>query len=187
MHLPVGEIGRIDDGDTAVDLALPPADVVFLSAADTELALMARVAARGGAGVTVATANLGRLAHPLSVDLFLEKTVLQSRAVVLRCMGGASHWRHLVAEVRRLCRAHTLPLVVVPGEDRWDSALEEFSTVPAEDARLLWRYLVESGEENASRALALCARFLGRAADLPPPPVILPRAGCYQPGRGPVA
>lgn len=186
MHLPVGEVGRIDDGDAAVDLALPPADVVFLSAADTELALIARVAGRAAAGVTVTTANVGRLVHPLSVDLFLEKTVLRSRSVVLRCMGGASYWRYLAAEVRRVCRAHALPLAIIPGEDRWDPSLEEYSTVPVEHARLLWRYLVESGEENAASALALSAHFLGFRADLPPPPVVLPRAGCYRPGRGPV-
>jgi cobaltochelatase CobN len=187
MHLPVGEVGRIDDGDAAVDLALPPADVVFLSAADTELALLARMAGEGRAGVTVTTANLGKLAHPLSVDLFVEKTILQSASVVIRCMGGPSYWPYALSAVRNACRRNAIPLVVVPGEDFWDSGLEEYSTVPVADARLLWRYLVESGQENAASALALCARFLGRSIDLPPPPVVLPRAGCYRPGRGPVA
>jgi cobaltochelatase CobN len=121
MHLPVSAVGRIDNGETAVDLALPPADVVFLSAADTELALVTRVAE--GSGLSITAVNLGRLEHPLSVDLFLEKTVLQSRCVVLRLMGGYGRWRYLAAEVRRTCRAQGVPLISAPGEDQWDTAL----------------------------------------------------------------
>jgi cobaltochelatase CobN len=184
MHLPVGDIGRIDDGEAAVDLGLPPADVVFLSAADTELALIARVAAAGSLSVT--TVNLGQLEHPLSVDLFVEKTILRSRCVVLRLMGGSLRWRYLIEETRRACRRQGVPLVCAPGDGDWDAGLEDYSTVSPERVRLFWRYLVESGEENAERALALCGHFLGRVAELPPPPVVLPRAGCYRPGRGPV-
>ncbi|MEJ0097068.1 MAG: hypothetical protein WDM84_02800 [Bauldia sp.] len=105
MHLLAGDVARIDDGDAAVDLALPPGDIVFLSAADTELALLSRVAGtRGADAPSVRVANLGRLAHPLSVDLFLERTVQGARYVVVRCMGGASYWPYGLMELRRLCR-----------------------------------------------------------------------------------
>ncbi len=41
MHVLVGQSRRLDDGEEAVDLEQAPADVVFLSAADTELAGLA--------------------------------------------------------------------------------------------------------------------------------------------------
>lgn len=41
MHLLATLPGTIDDGSTAVDLAQTPSDIVVLSSADTELAMLA--------------------------------------------------------------------------------------------------------------------------------------------------
>ncbi|WP_455429134.1 hypothetical protein [Fodinicurvata halophila] len=38
MHLLAAQPGRVSDGSEAVDLGQTPGDIVFLSAADTELA-----------------------------------------------------------------------------------------------------------------------------------------------------
>jgi len=46
MHLVAGEMERIDDGGSAVDLNQSPGDIVILSAADTELAAFASAASR---------------------------------------------------------------------------------------------------------------------------------------------
>ena len=48
MHLLAGDVARIDDGDAAVDLGQPPGDIIFLSAADTELAALAAAASTRG-------------------------------------------------------------------------------------------------------------------------------------------
>ncbi|MEJ0012978.1 MAG: cobaltochelatase subunit CobN [Bauldia sp.] len=178
MHLLAGEAARIDDGDAAVDLAQPPGDIVFLSAADSELAALA-----AQARPEVRFANLGRLSHPMSVDLYLEKTVASARLVVVRMMGGAGYWRYGLERLRALARAGGPMLLVMPGEDRWDAALEPYATAPVEQCRLLWRYLVEGGAENTRRALAFCDHLLG-LAPLPEPPEALPHAGIYRPGQG---
>ena len=185
MHLTAQDVARIDEGDVAVDLGQPPGDIVFLSAADTELALIAAaVEGRGGDAPLVRFANLGKLTHPLSVDLYIEKTVAGAKLVVVRAMGGVGYWPYGLEQLRKLARAEGGPaLIVVPGEDRWDAPLEAYSTVPAETCRLVWRYLVEGGAENARRALALFDHLLGRG-DAPPPPVVLPHAGLYWPGVG---
>ena len=48
MHLLLAQKGSISDGDEAIDLGQTPGDVLFLSAADTELAaIAAAVEARG--------------------------------------------------------------------------------------------------------------------------------------------
>ncbi|HEY5080599.1 MAG TPA: cobaltochelatase subunit CobN [Bauldia sp.] len=186
MHLLAGDVARIDDGDAAIDLGLPPGDIVFLSAADTELALIGKIAAeRGSDAPSVRFANLGRLSHPMSVDHFLEATVRHAKHVVVRCMGGASYWSYGLVELRRICHMYRISCAVIPGDDRWDPGLKEYSTVEPEQARQLWRYLVEGAEENARLALALCDHLIGRGP-LPPSPVVLPHAGCYWPGRGAV-
>jgi cobaltochelatase CobN len=181
MHLLAAEAGRIDDGDAAVDLAQLPGDIVILSAADTELAALAAVARP-----EVRFANLARLSHPMSVDLYLEKTVATARLVVVRMMGGEGYWPYGLDRLRALARAGGPRLAVMPGEDRWDPALESFATVPVEQCRQLWRYLVEGGAENSRRAMAFCDHLLGEGT-LPEPPLVLPHAGIYSPGNGAVA
>ncbi|HVY20092.1 MAG TPA: cobaltochelatase subunit CobN [Bauldia sp.] len=178
MHLLAGEAARIHDGDAAVDLDQPPGDIVIFSAADTELAALAAVA-RPGARF----ANLARLTHPMSVDLYLDKTVATARLVVVRMMGGEGYWPYGLDRLRALSRAGGPKLAVMPGEDRWDAGLEPFATVSVEQCRQLWRYLVEGGAENSRRAMAYCDHLVGEAS-LPEPPVVLPHAGFYWPGEG---
>ena len=81
MHLLAGDVQRIDDADAAVDLEQPPGDIVFLSAADTEIAALAAVP-RGNGAPSLRFANLGRLSHPLSVDLYLDRTVAGAKLAV---------------------------------------------------------------------------------------------------------
>ena len=67
MHLLAAKPGTIADGGEAVDLGQSPADILFLSAADTELACFAAARARLGAGApSLRVANLMQLGHNLS-------------------------------------------------------------------------------------------------------------------------
>src|SRR5258706_12912555 len=141
MHLLAGDVVRIDDGEVAVDLEQTPGDIVFLSSADSEIAALAAAAPETGA--TFRFANLMRLAHPLSVDLYIEKTLSAARLVVVRMMGGAGYWTYGLDRLRALSRGGGPRLAVVPGEDGWEGGLEPYSTLPAADCRLLWRCLAE--------------------------------------------
>jgi len=181
MHLLAGETGGIETGEAAVDLGQSPGDILVLSAADTELGLLAQAAR--GAGASVRLCNLMRLAHPLSVDLFVDATAARAKIVLVRMMGGAGYWTYGLERLRALSRAGGPALVVVPGDDRWDAALEAFTTEPQEIARRLWRTLVEGGAENATRALALMAHRIGLGDD-PGDAEALPRCGVYRPGQG---
>ena len=184
MHLLTGDVGRIEDGDAAVDLAQSPGDIVVLSSADSELALLAAVASERREGAPpLRLANLMRLAHPLSVDLYVEKTLAGARLVVVRLMGGVGYWPYGLERLRELSRGGGPRLVVVPGEDRWDPGLEAWSTVAVADSRRLWRCLVAGGPANARVALAAMARLIGQEAEAEEPAPVAP-AGCYWPGRG---
>ncbi|MBT6828380.1 MAG: hypothetical protein HOA58_02580, partial [Rhodospirillaceae bacterium] len=73
MHLLAAQPGGIADGGEAVDLGQSPGDIVFASAADTELACFARAQASLGEGApSLRLANLMNLSHNLSVDNWLE-------------------------------------------------------------------------------------------------------------------
>ena len=73
MHLLAAQPGAIDNGADPVDLGQTPAEVVFISAADTELAALseARAAIEADAP-SLRLASLNHLQHPMSVDLHIE-------------------------------------------------------------------------------------------------------------------
>ncbi len=160
MHLlPSSEI-RLDDGADAVDLALPPGDVLVLSFGDSDLAALA--AAAGAGSLSVRAASLRRLQHPLSVDLLIEKTARHCRFVLLRCLGGLDYWRYGIEQMALACRQHGVPLAVLPGDDREDARLAEFGTVPPACAQALLAYFRDGGgAASMTRLLGGIARVLG--------------------------
>ncbi|WP_298964091.1 cobaltochelatase subunit CobN [uncultured Roseibium sp.] len=183
MHILASQTRRIDDGGDAVDLGQSPADILFLSAADTELGSFAAAHAQLSADrATLRLANLMALSHPYSVDLYAEQTVRGARLVVLRVLGGVEYWRYGLERFEEETRSSGIELIVVPGDDKWDADLSGRSTRPVEDVYRFWRYCVEGGSENYANALRYCAFLIGRAEE-PAQPVPLPRAGLYLPGH----
>lgn len=182
MHLLLARQGTIAQADEAVDLGQSPAQMIFLSAADTELAGLAAAKGRLGAAVPdLRLASLMALSHPMSVDTYIERTARHARLVVVRVIGGESYWRYGLESLYALAAAHDIALAVLPGDDRPDPALERFSTVDPADVEQLWRYLVEGGGDNAQNFLRYCG-FLLRRSEKPAGPVPLMKAGVWWPG-----
>ncbi|MCA1241201.1 cobaltochelatase subunit CobN [Stappia stellulata] len=183
MHILAGRSGRIDEGDEAVDLEQTPADVVFLSAADTELASLAGAVRRlGEAAPSVRLASLLALSHPYSVDLYAERTLQGSRLVILRLLGGAEYWPYGLERLGGLANGYGVKLAVMPGDDRWDAELAARSTLDIETVQRLWRYCADGGADNLANLLGF-ARHLLDGTPEPDPPRALPRAGLFQPGQ----
>ena len=177
MHLlPTSEI-RLDDGEDAVDLALPPGDVLVLSYADSDLSALAAAAA--GSGLAVRLASLRRLRHPLSADLLIEKTAAQCRFVLLRCLGGLDYWRYGIEQLSEACREKGIALAVLPGDDRVDDRLAGYATVDAGFATELLDYFhAGGGAENMRRLLGRVAARLETSlpsSDPAAPGHLLPR------------
>ncbi len=182
MHLLAAQPGDISDGSEPVDPGQSPADVIFISAADTELAALSEARAElGDAAPSLRLAQLGWLKHPLSVDLYLENTGCKSRLVVIRLLGGEAYWPYGLEQFSIRLRAAGVPLVVLPGDDKPDATLREFSTVASEDWEALWAYMVEGGPQNATNFLRLCKVMLD-GGERPAQASPLLRAGPYWPG-----
>jgi cobaltochelatase CobN len=183
MHLLAAKPGAILDGSEAVDLRQTPGEILFLSAADTELAALAAGQAAAGPGApSLRLANLMALAHNLSVDRYVESVVSGARLVVVRLLGGVRYWPYGIESIAALCRARGIALAALPGDDQPDPELAALSTLPADAAHRLWRYCVEGGAENMAGLLAYAAALVGREAAWREP-VAVPRAGLYAPGR----
>ena len=80
MHLLATTSGVVDGGAEALDLRQTPADVVILTAADSELACLAAAHdALGSEAPSLRLANLMQLQHNFSVDLYAEKTLARAK------------------------------------------------------------------------------------------------------------
>jgi cobaltochelatase CobN len=199
VHLLATEPGIIADGSAAVDLGQSPGDVIVLASADTEIALLAaaqvRRRASDQAAPSLRLAPVGRLAHNLSVDLYME-VAAKARLVIARLLGGSAYWPYGVERLAETCRERGIPLALLPGDDKPDPELARLSTLPADACRRLWRYLAEGGPGNADNFLRYTGclllttptptlpRLRGRELDgewAEPAPLL--RAGLYWPGR----
>ena len=147
MHLLATTSGVIDGAAEAVDLAQSPADLIVLSAADSELASLAR--AHDGAPCSLRLANLLQLQHPLSVDLYIEKTLSRARLIVLRVLGGTSYWSYGLDQIEAMARERGTMLCVLPGDAQPDPDLTGRSTLNPHHCERLRQYLVMGGAENA--------------------------------------
>ena len=67
MHLLLAQKGSISEGDEAFDLGQSPGDILFLSAADTEIASVAAFTNRRD--LRWRLVNLASLKHPMSIDM----------------------------------------------------------------------------------------------------------------------
>jgi cobaltochelatase CobN len=179
MHLKLDDSGVIDDGDVARDLGQATADIVVLSAADSDLAAFAAAYAKLPSGFrTIRFTNLLALGHPASVDLYVERTLRKAKIVLLRMLGGENYWPHGVESLRTHALRHGTLFVCIPGETTWNPDLAARGTVDAEITHRLWRYCVEGGDDNARLALTYAAHLIGRA-DQPPAARPMPPAGFW--------
>src|SRR5205823_4863394 len=113
-----------------------------------EIALLAAAQARRRAdnpgAPSLRLAPVMRLGHNLSVDLYME-LVGQARLVIARLLGGSAYWSYGVERLVETCAEQGIPLALLPGDDKPDRELAQFSTLPEEACRKLWRYLAEGG------------------------------------------
>ena len=183
MHLLAAQPGGVSDGSEAVDLGQTPGDIVVISAADTELTLLAQARSKRPADgfPSVRLANMMHLAHNMSVDLYVEDIIAHAKLVVLRILGGRGYWPYGCDEIAALCVKRGIPVAFLPGDDQPDAELAALSTLDADAQHRLWQYLVHGGLENALDFLCYAAGLIGFETDwYEPRPLV--RAGLYFPG-----
>ncbi|MEM8792117.1 MAG: cobaltochelatase subunit CobN [Pseudomonadota bacterium] len=183
MHLLLAQPGEITDGSEAIDLAQTPADLIVITAADTELAALSEARTEMSSPPDMRLASLLHLTHPMSVDKYLDDTATKAKLVIARVLGGEGYWPYGLEQFAARLGAAGIPFAALPGDDKPDAALARVSTVRNEDYAQLWSYLVEGGPENATNFLRCCQAIMG-GTPRPEPARPLLRAGIYWPGTG---
>ena len=184
MHLLAAQPGEIADGSAAVDLGQTPGDIVYLTAADSEISLLAGAQASMPEAPSLRLANLMALGHNYSVDLYVEQVISRAKIVILRLLGGRGYWPYGLGEIVACCRAKRIRLACLPGDDAPDADLMADSTLSAEAVHRLWRYMAEGGPDNAVNLLRYAADLAVRQTDWQEPRPLL-RAGLYRPASRP--
>ncbi|TIM46956.1 cobaltochelatase subunit CobN [Mesorhizobium sp.] len=185
MHILTTTSASLDDLAEPVDLRQTPADVVALSFTDSDLAgLAAAWQADADRLPSMRLAALRDLRHPMSVDLWIDSVARHARVVLVRILGGYDWWRYGCDQLASTARAHGIKLALLPGECRdEDLRLIEGSTLPRQELDGLLGYFREGGPENMTALVRRLARLAGRDAAVVEP-VVVPKAGFYEPGRG---
>ena len=148
MHLLLAQKGTISDGEEAIDLGQSPADILFLSAADTELSAIAAAHRIRQGKSSLRVASLLTLKHPMSVDTYVERTARHARLIIVRPLGGASYFQYVLEALHAAAITQKFQIAVLPGHDKPDPGLEPFSTVAADDRNRMWAYFTEGGADN---------------------------------------
>ena len=183
MHLLAATPGAISDGDEPFDLGQTPADVVFISAADTELAALSEARSVMTAPPLLRLASMMHLQHPMSVDLHIDDCAGKSKLVVARVLGGMGYWKYGLTQYAARLHAAGIPFAALPGDDKPDAELRSLSTINDADYDALWSYLVEGGPQNSGNFLRYCNAIV-HGGDTPSPAAPLLRAGVYDPAAG---
>lgn len=186
MHILATTSSSLDDLIEPVDLNQPRSDVVMLSFSASDLAGLEQAWRQAEeASTTLSCANLSELRHPMSVDLWIEKTAEHARVILIRILGGAERWRYGVDRLSILARRRGIRLLLLPGEcSERDEKLGAASSVGQDILVSALSFFREGGQENMRR---LAAGLAALARDGVWPEIMaepLPKVGFYRPGSG---
>src|ERR1700738_1102273 len=155
MHILLRERHGLEETAAAEDLGQAPAALVVLSFSDSDLSAFAAAWRAGRQTLpSLRLANLRRLTHPLSVDLYLQKTLSGARGILIRLLGGVEYWRYGVEQLSALAAAEGIALAIVPGDGRPNPRLDAASNLPPSTLRRLKTLCDSSGPDAARAALA---------------------------------
>lgn len=157
-----------------------PAPLVILTAADTDIQVLAKAATQlPENSPQLRVANLLQLQQQLTIDTYAEDILSQAKVIVLRLLGGRSYWSYGLEVVQATVAQTGATLLVLPGDDRPDLDLMSQSTVPLAQVNQLWQYFTEGGIDNSIAALQFLAHhYLGSNVE-PAAPQTIARVAPY--------
>ncbi|KEF43513.1 MAG: cobalt chelatase [Cyanobium sp. CACIAM 14] len=151
----------------------PPAPVVLLSSADTDLVVVAELlrAEPELLPVPLRALNLAALQHPAVIDHYVATSLASTRLVVVRLLGGRGHWSYGLECLRHWAgAAGGRQLLVLAGTAGEDGALASLGTIGGSLATAFAACLREGGAGNLRLLLRGLATLLAGEPCRPPQP-----------------
>src|SRR5215210_530756 len=155
------------------------AKLLFLTTADTEIMAAACATELLPEGFPeVRCANPTKLEDPRS---YFDRTLPETRAVMVRLLGGRRAWPEGFEELRRRCEQLGTPLLAFGGEAEPDAELTALSTAPSGAVAEAFEYLRWGGVANTANLLRFVADTLLLEGYGFEPPAPVPELGVYHP------
>ncbi|MEM7601812.1 MAG: hypothetical protein AAF357_10410, partial [Verrucomicrobiota bacterium] len=153
MHWVRGEPGGVDFERDLVLVEHRASPLVFLSAADTELACAER-----HFGEEAMLAHAAPLRQPVAADAYVEEVLPDCGLVVMRLLGGRAYYPSLIDAIERTRDAGSQTrFLLLSGSAVFDEDLAEVSDFDREVVEAVFRLFVAGGRDNF---LALGAALL---------------------------
>ncbi|MDB5659030.1 MAG: cobaltochelatase subunit CobN, partial [Cypionkella sp.] len=188
MHVVFRESHGLEDTQTPFDLGQTPAELVVLSFSDSDLGAFAAGWHRANQGAaklpSLRLANLVALQHPMSVDTYVQQTLMGVKGILVRLIGGENYWPYGLMQLQDLARRQGIALAVLPADGREDKALDAHSTLPISTLRRLSALCDAGGAVAAQAALAQLALAAGLYAGPVMGDKTVPDCGWYDPDMG---
>ena len=158
-----------------------PADILFISTADTELFGLAQVWGkrfRKKASPTLRLMQANPLQHPDAAEHNADHVLCKARLAIFRLHGGYGYFPHLLDEILHI-KSHGAKtrILVLPGTDEWDPELMKFNDYAEPLVRQMFTYFREGGVENMERAAEAVEMLLENKTKDFPEAVIVPTFG----------
>jgi len=186
MHLLATKPGGfVDDAAGIVRVEQDPADIVILSATDTSLSLLASACNKLPVDFpSVRLCNLLNLRQAASIDLYIDEVLQHARVVIVDHLGGESYWPYGTEQLIALAQRRQQTLIMFSGDRAEDPNLTQKSTALPAQCRDLWRYLRDSGPDNALQFFHFIGQQFFDRTQQPLPPRPLPEIAVYDPLHG---
>ena len=181
MHRIATKPGDLDSERKLEGVCQTPADILFISTADTELSGLAQVWGKRFGKKTEQTLSLMQaipLQHPDAAEHYADHVLCEAKLAIFRLHGGYGYFPHLLDEIIHI-KSHGAKtrILVLPGTDEWDPELMKFNDYAEPVVRKIFAYFREGGIDNMERAAEAVELLLENKTDGFPEALKIPTFG----------
>ena len=164
MHWTAAQPGCLDTERELILIDQTPGEIVFLSAADTDLSCVSSVWRRRF-GNRLRIAHAFSLRQPVAADHYIETVVRKSKLIVARLLGGQAYFAHFIQGLLDLKEEPVRPkFLIFSGTGSDEEELAALSDFPSDVCRRMFEFFKHGGMENIRRAADGVEQFLNRGS-----------------------
>lgn len=180
MHWTAAEPGSLDTERELILIDQTPGEIVFLSAADTDLACVASMWTKRF-GDRLRVAHAFPLRQPVAADHYVDTVIRHAKLVIVRLLGGKGYFAHLIQGLTDLKEEAERPRILFLSgtgvDDEELSALSDFSRAICSTVS---NFFQNGGAENMDRAGECLELLLQGNLDGLPEAISVPEFGLYK-------
>ena len=180
MHWTAAEPGQLDAERALTLIEQTPGEIVFLSAADTELYAVASIwKEQFGSRLRVASAF--PLRQPVAADHYIDQVIRNAKLVVARLLGGKAYFAHFLQGLSDLREEGSQQkFLILSGSDLDEPELATISDFSGPIRDQLFAMFRHGGRENIRRAGESIELLLQDPSSRLPDPEPMPQFGLYK-------